>query len=45
VIKAQDMEKEEGDRKPSPELKNSNLTPRLLQSIYEGESWGVREEI
>ena len=47
------MDKEEGEQKPSPKSKNSNLTPRLLQSIElnlvsnldEEESWVVREEL
>jgi hypothetical protein len=47
------MDKEEGDQKPCLKSKNSNLTPRLLQSIElvlasnidEGESWGVREKV
>ena len=47
------MDKEEGEQKPSLKSKNSNLTPRLLQSIElvlasnidEGESWGVREKL
>ena len=47
------MDKEEGDQKPCLKSKNSNLTPRLLQSIElvlasnidEGESWGVRVKV
>jgi hypothetical protein len=34
-----------GEQKPSLESKNSNLTPMFLQSIDEGESWGVRGEL
>jgi hypothetical protein len=45
------MDKEEGEQKPSLKSKNSNLTPRLLQSVElvlvsnidEGELWCERK--
>jgi hypothetical protein len=48
---AQGMDKEEGEQKPSLKSKNSNLIPRLLQSVElvlvsnidEGELWCERK--